>query len=279
LCCFYNNGLHPARPDCGLTVRPAIPEEGPAMKPRRVPFTVSATMLFLVISINSTPSDTALSDPTRIPDPPQENQALQDLARWVARARMPERRFHAVTPGDLDSALSLAPRRLSLFSPEAGEAARRELLVELPYGSEIWRASQRRRVDGLLVAAIVQAESRFTPGAVSPRGAIGLMQLLPSTGELYGVNDLQDPHVNLDVGSRYLARLLRDFDGDLELALAAYNAGPATVARYGGVPPFPETRAYVRKVLAIYRERSEAAWQRAGFGRDPFAALPAPAGS
>jgi len=249
------------------------------MKPRRVPFTVSATMLCLVISFNSTPSDTALPDPTRIPDPPPESQALRDLARWAAQSRGPERRFRAVTPGDLDAALSLAPRRLGLFSPEADEAARRELLVDLPYGSEIWRAAQRRRVDGLLVAAIVEVESGFTPAAVSPKGAVGLMQLLPATGELYGASDLQNPYVNLDVGSRYLAWLLREFDGDLERAVAAYNAGPATVVRYGGVPPFRETRAYVHRVLQLYRERSEAAWRRAGFGRDPFVALPVPAGS
>jgi soluble lytic murein transglycosylase-like protein len=248
------------------------------MKPRRVPFTVSATMLFLTIAFNSTPSDTALPDPMRIPDPPPEHQALRDLARWVAQSRLPDRRFHAVTPGDLDSALSLTPRRLGLSS-EAGEAARRELLVDLPYGSEIWRAAQRRRVDGLLVAAIVEAESGFTPDAVSSRGAVGLMQLLPATGQLYGATDLQNPYVNLDVGSRYLAWLLREFDGDPERAVAAYNAGPATVVRYGGVPPFRETRAYVHRVLELYRERSEAAWQRAGFGRDPFVALPVPAGS
>jgi soluble lytic murein transglycosylase-like protein len=99
------------------------------------------------------------------------------------------------------------------------------------------------------------------------------MQVLPSTGELYGIADLHDPHVNLEAGCRYLGQLLRDFDGDLERAVAAYNAGPATVVRYGGVPPFRETREYVRRVLALYRERSDAAWERAGAGRDPFAAL------
>jgi soluble lytic murein transglycosylase-like protein len=244
------------------------------MKPRRVPFTVSATMLFLVVSFNSTPSDTAIPDPYRFPNPPEEGQAFRDLARWVVRSRVAEER--AITPSDLEAALTRRPQRLGLLSPEAGtiaDAARREQLAGLPYGSEIWRISKRRGVDGLLVASIVQVESRFTRDAVSPRGAVGLMQVLPSTGELYGAADLNDPHVNLDIGCRYLGRLLRDFDGDLERAVAAYNAGPATVVRYGGVPPFRETRAYVRKVLDLYRERSDAAWERAGAGRDPFAAL------
>ena len=257
------------------------------MNPRRVPFTVSATMIFLALVFSSAPSDTALPDPYRIPDPPQEGQAIRDLARWVLHSRLEGRRPQAITRRDLDAALTRQPQRLGLLSPGAGsigdmgdmgdiadiaDAARREQLVGLPFGSEIWRISQRHGVDGLLVASIVQVESGFARDAVSPRGAMGLMQVLPSTGG-YGVADLNDPHVNLDAGCRYLGQLLRDFDGDLERAVAAYNAGPATVARYGGVPPFRETREYVRKVLKLYRERSDAAWERAGAGRDPFAAL------
>lgn len=246
------------------------------MNPKRVPFTVLATMICLVISFNSTPSDTALPDPYRLPDSAPESQKLQDLAKWVVQTRPEPRRFHAITSADLDAALASEPGELLEVLPaERGAAARRELLVGLPYGSQIWKASQKHNVDGLLVAAIVEAESRFSPGAVSPRGAVGLMQLLPSTGGLYGSPDLLDPSTNLEVGTRYLSWLLREFDGDLERALAAYNAGPAVVARYGGVPPYRETRRYVRKVLALYRGHSETVWKRAGWGRDPFAALPA----
>jgi soluble lytic murein transglycosylase-like protein len=164
---------------------------------------------------------------------------------------------------------------MKAFPEEDAEAARREVLVGLPYGSQIWRTAQKHRVDGLLVAAVVEAESRFSPHAMSPKGAMGLMQILPSTGGLYGTPDLLDPHTNLETGTRYLSWLLREFDGDLELTLAAYNAGPATVARYNGVPPYRETRQYVRKVLSIYRGHSEKAWKRAGWGRDPFVALTA----
>jgi soluble lytic murein transglycosylase-like protein len=245
------------------------------MNPKRVPFTVLATMMFLVIAFNSTPSDTAIPDPFRLPDSPPESQALQDLAKWVVQSRPDAGRFHAFTQGDLDAALSNQPSEMEAFPEKDGEAARREVLVGLPYGSQIWRAARKHRVDGLLVAAIVEAESGFTPDAVSPKGAVGLMQLLPSTGSLYGTPDLLEPSTNLEVGTRYLSWLLREFDGDLERVLAAYNAGPATVARYNGVPPFRETRQYVRKVLAIYRGHSETVWKRAGWGRDPFVALPA----
>ncbi len=242
---------------------------------KRLPFTAVATLLFLAVTFNSTPSDTAIPDPYRFPDKPQqESQALQDLARWVMESRQSQGQFHAVTSRDLDAALSLddsekpEPRKLQAFS--SPDVARRELLVDLPYGSQIWKASQRHKVDGLLVAAIVAAESRFAPNAISPKGAIGLMQVLPSTA---GACDLFDPSANLDAGSRYLARLLKEFHGDLEKAVAAYNAGPAAVARYGGVPPYTETRQYVRKVLSLYRKHSDLVWERSGLGRDPFVAL------
>lgn len=245
------------------------------MNPKRVPFTVLATMMFLVISFNSTPSDTAIPDPFRLPDSPPESQDLQDLAKWVVQSRPDTGRFQAITSEDLDAALAKVPSEVEASPDKDTEAARREVLMRLPYGSQIWRTAEKHQVDGLLVAAVIEAESGFTPDAVSPKGAVGLMQLLPSTGGLYGSPDLLDASTNLDVGTRYLSRLLREFGGDLERALAAYNAGPAAVARYGGVPPFRETRHYVRKVLAIYRGHSETVWKRAGWGRDPFAALPA----
>jgi soluble lytic murein transglycosylase-like protein len=229
------------------------------MKPKRVPFTVSVTMIFLVLSINSTPSDTAIRDPSRI-----------------LQSRAADERPRVITARDLDAALTGRPQRLGLLSPDAHEpdaheAARRELLAGLPYGPEIWKISRRHGVDPLLVASIVQIESGFTRDAVSPRGAVGLMQVMPATGETYGIAELNDPNANLDAGCRYLRGLLRDFDGDMERAVAAYNAGPATVVRYGGVPPFRETQAYVAKVLELYRQRSDAAW--AGAQRDPFAVL------
>ena len=110
-------------------------------------------------------------------------------------------------------------------------------------------------VDPALVRSIVEAESGFNPRATSPAGARGLMQLMPETAASLGISDAYDPAENLRGGTRYLRGLLDRF-GDVRLAVAAYNAGPAAVERFGGVPPYSETRAYVRRVLTRYRELS-----------------------
>jgi hypothetical protein len=110
----------------------------------------------------------------------------------------------------------------------------------------------RHGVDARLVAAVVSVESGGNPGAVSPKGALGLMQLMPQRAAELGVRNAFDPAENLDAGVRHLRDLLRRFDGDVTLALAAYNAGEAAVRAHRGVPPFPETREYVRRVRALY---------------------------
>jgi soluble lytic murein transglycosylase-like protein len=109
------------------------------------------------------------------------------------------------------------------------------------------------RVDPALVEAIIANESGFDPHATSRAGAAGLMQLMPKTAASLGVRDPYDPAQNVRGGTRYL-RMLLDRFGDVELAIAAYNAGPGAVEWYGGVPPYAQTRAYVRNVLARYRE-------------------------
>lgn len=106
-----------------------------------------------------------------------------------------------------------------------------------------------------LLHAVVQVESSYDPRAVSRAGAAGLMQLMPATARRYGVSDRWDPKQNLDGGARYLRDLLKLFRSDLKLALAAYNAGENAVKKYGNrIPPFPETRRYVQKVLSAYRQ-------------------------
>jgi soluble lytic murein transglycosylase-like protein len=117
------------------------------------------------------------------------------------------------------------------------------------------QAARRRGLDPALVLAVVSVESGFRPEAVSPKGAQGLMQLMPRTAASLGVLDAFDPEQNLDAGVRHLESLLKLYDGNLTRALAAYNAGQGAVARHGGVPPYRETREYVRRVLERYRAK------------------------
>lgn len=116
-------------------------------------------------------------------------------------------------------------------------------------------AAERHRVDHRLVESLVEMESGFDPGAVSSKGAMGLMQLMPDVARQYGVVDPFDPRQNLDAGVKHLRGLLEKYRADLDRTLAAYNAGEGAVARYGGIPPYRETRDYVRKVLYRYRQR------------------------
>jgi soluble lytic murein transglycosylase-like protein len=115
------------------------------------------------------------------------------------------------------------------------------------------RSAAASGIDPALLAAIISNESGFNPYATSAAGARGLMQLMPQTAASLGVTDAYDPEQNVRAGARYLRSLLDRF-GTLELAVAAYNAGPAAVERYGGVPPYLQTKAYVRNVLTRYRE-------------------------
>ena len=116
----------------------------------------------------------------------------------------------------------------------------------------IQQAADRRQLDPDLIHAIVNVESGCDPRALSPKGAMGLMQLVPATARRFGVEDPFDPKQNIEGGTSYLKYLLALFDGDLGLSLAAYNAGENLVLRRGGIPPFPETRDYVRKVRSLY---------------------------
>lgn len=117
----------------------------------------------------------------------------------------------------------------------------------------IEQVAMRYNVDPALIKAIIMAESGYNPRAVSKKGAIGLMQLMPRTARELGVKELFDPEDNVEAGVRYFKRLLRRFGGDVRLALAAYNAGSTKVRRYRGIPPIGATRYYVRKVFHYYR--------------------------
>jgi soluble lytic murein transglycosylase-like protein len=119
-----------------------------------------------------------------------------------------------------------------------------------PYGAEITAAAQRNGLDPALLAGLIKQESGFNPNAGSPAGAQGLCQLMPGTARGLGVTDLHDPAQSIEGGAKYLAQQLKTFNGDVARALAAYNAGPGAVQRYGGVPPYAETQNYVRAVQA-----------------------------
>ena len=129
-----------------------------------------------------------------------------------------------------------------------GPAQRATTLPATPYDPYIDMVSRENGVDPSLVKAVALVESGFNARAVSSKGAQGLMQLMPTTAARYGVKDLHDPYQNLSAGAKHLRELLDNYNGDVTLALAAYNAGAGAVKRYGGVPAYAETQAYVKKV-------------------------------
>lgn len=128
-------------------------------------------------------------------------------------------------------------------------------LAQSPYGELIRTAAAKYKVDEDLIFSVIVAESNFNPKAISRRGARGLMQLLPAVAIRLGVKDIFDPGQNIDAGTRYLGELMSRYQGDLALTLAAYNAGPGAVQRYGRVPPYNETISYVRAIRKTYAQR------------------------
>jgi soluble lytic murein transglycosylase-like protein len=185
---------------------------------------------------------------------------LEELAYWRRGDRASvlfadERPLSALAEG--------RQRSFALFADQRGNGGRHQLLASIPYGPLIEDAAERYRLDSLLLLAMVQTESGFDAGAISPRGAQGLMQLMPTTAQTYGALRPTDPHSNVRAGARYVRDLLHRFDDDLELALAAYNAGPAAVRRFRGVPPYRETRHYVERVLTLYIGYHRTLWQEA----------------
>jgi soluble lytic murein transglycosylase-like protein len=139
-------------------------------------------------------------------------------------------------------------------NPESTVDWRKTPLFTTPYRHEIRTAAQQYGVDPALVRAVIHAESAFNAKAISPVGAQGLMQLMPGTAKEVGVANALVAADNIRGGVTYLAKMIERFDGDIRLATAAYNAGPGAVGRYGGVPPYAETRAYVERV-GILHER------------------------
>lgn len=151
--------------------------------------------------------------------------------------------------------------RGSGLRPVPGFSGRRSItavtaLPSTPYDRFIEYLANQTSVSADLIKAVALVESGFNETARSPKGALGLMQLMPATARKYGVDNPFDPHENLQAGATHLGSLLDRYDNDLKLALAAYNAGSGAVQRYGGVPPYRETRDYIRKIQELLRGKA-----------------------
>jgi soluble lytic murein transglycosylase-like protein len=144
----------------------------------------------------------------------------------------------------------------SLFSASTSQSGTESTTVSdskaTPFAEYIQQAAQKYGLRQELVEAVIKAESNFDPTAVSAAGAEGLMQLMPETAEYLGVANSMDPEENISGGTKLLRSLLDRYDGNLSLALAAYNAGAGTVDKYNGVPPIEETQTYVQRVMSYY---------------------------
>jgi len=168
-----------------------------------------------------------------------------------------------------EEVLAIEPEEI--FTPLAAKPA-----VKPPYRDLVEAAAARYKVDADLITSVIAVESNFDPKAVSRKKARGLMQLLPETAARLGVRNIEDPQENIDAGTRYLRDLLQRYNNNLVLALAAYNAGPERIERYGRVPPFAETISYVRRVKRGYENnKSDTLKKRAALAeRTAGASLP-----
>lgn len=220
-------------------------------------------ILFVVVSLSSPPTLPSVPDERPLPPTLEQIHVLEELAEWVLGHPLSDE-FRVFESADLTGAVQRRRQSFELFREYGEPADRRDLVRGLPYGELIHDTAERLSVDGLLLASIMEAESGFNPYAISPQGALGLMQVMPNTAGYHTVEDLLEPKVNIEVGARYFARLLQQFDGNVALALASYNAGPGMVRRYGGLPPFPETRHYVDRVLTRYVRLQRNLWQSSG---------------
>ncbi|MGB0009516.1 MAG: lytic transglycosylase domain-containing protein [Candidatus Sulfotelmatobacter sp.] len=206
---------------------------------------------------DSTPTSRA----RRAPEPEAPRRTLM---YWSSK----ENRWKPVPPANaavMRAARSAAAEVSQYVGRESNQSANAKIVAANFHGtlttaadidSAIEEAAARHNVDPNLVRAVVKVESNFNPNAVSRKGAMGLMQLMPSTARQLKVNNPFDPEQNVDAGVRHLKQLLESYGGDIKLTLAAYNAGAGAVARSSGVPRYAETQNYVRRITNLYYGRS-----------------------
>jgi soluble lytic murein transglycosylase-like protein len=180
------------------------------------------------------------TEKVEIPTSIKDEKRIEAVRIRTPEAKVAERKDAGKKIGDIIEANFRGPYRLPRISSDP---------VLKEYGSTINKASRRYKVDPRLIYSVIMTESGGRPEAVSSKGAKGLMQLVDSTAVEMGVADSLNPHQNIIGGTRYLRQMLDRHDGNIKLALAAYNAGPGTVSKYNGVPPFPETERYIENVL------------------------------
>lgn len=172
--------------------------------------------------------------------------SMQMMQRLMERLEERKKSGKADQSGSSEESVASSTSRSSSAQPVSGD-----------FASLINAAAEKYGVNPTLVKALIKAESNFNPKATSYAGAMGLMQLMPGTARGLGVNDAYDPAQNIDGGVRFLSGLLKRYNGNESMALAAYNAGPGAVDRYGGIPPYAETQTYVKRVLGYYESMNE----------------------
>jgi soluble lytic murein transglycosylase-like protein len=162
------------------------------------------------------------------------------------------------TGADDSSYIDVRPGQVRNFEPAPPEPRTAKAAKSVDLNEVIREVSRRSRLDADFITSVIRAESGGNASAVSPKGARGLMQLMPGTADQLGVTNSFDAAENVDGGVRYLLQLLQQFNYDVPKALAAYNAGPGRVAQYKGVPPYRETRAYVARIIRDYNRKKRA---------------------